>query len=278
MKLSEKIFILFIALVYLLGQLGCATGRYEYPTPEPLPETYRELLGTIGVVKGPDVPVIEIETPPTFPTSTGPGVLVRMGRGTVEGAENSWDWWLDLCGKPFERKMVEKRVVGVVIYSLGLYLLPVIAVGVCYIVSPLVPIFGGLGGFFYGALPPDEPLAYPAADEVTLRYTVANYPIQETFQSSFLKEARARTSHTFLVGPEHEPQTDEGMVGPGVDTILELSVQRIWLKRVGNQEPELNPPMVLVLYVRARLVRGTEKTVWYDQTFVHETKKRPYRE
>jgi len=38
----------------------------------------------------------------------------------------------------------------------------------------------------------------------------------------------------------------------------------------------MNPPMVLVLFVRARLVRGPEKTVWYDQTFVHETKKHPY--
>jgi len=141
-----------------------------------------------------------------------------------------------------------------------------------------VTFFGGLGGAIGGALPADEPLAYPAADEVTLRYTVANYPIQETFQSSFLKEARARTSHAFVVGPDHEPQTDEGMVGPGVDTVLELSVQRIQLKRVGDQEPELSPPMVLVLYVRARLMQGTEKTVWYDQPFVHETKKRPYRE
>ena len=38
----------------------------------------------------------------------------------------------------------------------------------------------------------------------------------------------------------------------------------------------MNPPMVLVIVVRARLVRGTEKTVWYDQTFVHETEKRLY--
>ena len=25
-------------------------------------------------------------------------------------------------------------------------------------------------------------------------------------------------------------------------------------------------------------MRGPEKTVWYDQTFVHETNKRPYKE
>ena len=40
----------------------------------------------------------------------------------------------------------------------------------------------------------------------------------------------------------------------------------------------MNPPMVLALVVRVRLVRGTEKTVWYDQTFVHETKSRLYEE
>ena len=147
----------------------------------------------------------------------------------------------------------------------------------CILALP-VGILGGIGGFFYGALPPDESVAYPAADEVTLRYTVANYPIQENLQSFFLQEARARTSHTFVVVPEEGSQTSEGMVGQGVDSVLELSVQKIWWKLVGDREPELNPPMVLALVVRARLVRGTEKTVWYDQTFVQETKKRLYKE
>ena len=61
-----------------------------------------------------------------------------------------------------------------------------------------------------------------------------------------------------------------------MDSVLELSVPRIWLKRVEDQEGDMNPPMVLSLVVRARLVRGTEKTVWYDHTFVHDTEKRPY--
>jgi len=90
MKLREKIFIVFIALVYLIGQWGCATGRYEYPTPEPLSEKYRAQLGTIGVVSVPEVPDIHFERP--LPTSP-PGVLIRMGEGTVEGAGKSWNWW-----------------------------------------------------------------------------------------------------------------------------------------------------------------------------------------
>lgn len=271
MKLREKILVVFIALVYLTGQWGCAAGRYEYPEPEPLSEEYREQLGTIGVTTGPDVAVIQFDRP--LPLDTG-GVLERMGRGTVEGAGKSWDWWLDLCLKPFEREVVENRQVGVVI---GQIVLPVVYVGVCYILTVPVTIFGSLGGFFGGAFPPGEPPEYEETEAI-LRHTLANYPIQETLQNAFLKEARARTSHTFVVVPEEGPQTDEGMVGQSVDTVLELSVQRIWLKGVDDREGEMNPPMVLALVVRARLVRGTEKTVWYDQTFVQETKKRLYKE
>ena len=81
-----------------------------------------------------------------------------------------------------------------------------------------------------------------------------------------------------MVVPEQGSQTAEGMVGQGVDTVLELSVQRIWLKRVNEPEREMNPPMVLALFVRAKLVKVPEKTVWYDQIFVHETQNRLYTE
>jgi hypothetical protein len=142
------------------------------------------------------------------------------------------------------------------------------------ILSVPVAILGGIGGFFYGALPPDEPPAPPAyvePNEAILKNILAKYPIQENLQSAFLKEARVQTSHTFVVSPKEGSQTSEGMLGQGMDTVLELSVERIWLKRVDDREGELNPPMVFVLFVRARLMRGTEKTVWYDPTFVHET-------
>jgi len=273
--LGRKLFILLLSGVFLVGQWGCVTARYEYPKPEPLLEKYREQLGTIGITIDQDFPAFQYDG--TLPKN--PGVLVRMGQGTVEGAENSWDWWVDLCsGEIWKKEHVEKRMVAAAIGGIAIYVVPLVFIGVCYILTPPVALFGGIGGFFYGALPPDESVAYPAADEATLQYTVANYPIQENFQSAFLKEARARTSHMFVVVPEEGAQTDEGMVGQGVDTVLELSVQRIWLKRVDDREGEMNPPMVFVLFVRARLMRGPEKTVWYDQTFVHETKKRPYKE
>jgi hypothetical protein len=146
----------------------------------------------------------------------------------------------------------------------------------CILTVPAT-IFGGVGGAVYGAFPssPEYP-AFVEEVEAFFRDTLAEYPIQETFQSSFLKEARARTSHTFVRVPVEGLQTSEGMFWQGVDSVLELNVQRIWFKRVEDREGEMNPPMVLALVVRARLVRGTEKTVWYDQTFVHETEKRPY--
>jgi len=272
MKLQKNIFIWFIVLVYLMGQWGCATGRYEYPKPEPLSEEYRAQLGTIGVVSVPGVPALHFDRP--LPMS--PGVLERMGQGTVEGAGKSWDWWLDLCAKPFEKSNVEKRF-GPVIGGIALYLLPVVAVGVCYVLTPPVAIFGGLGGGIYGAFPSSQDYpAYVEETEVTLRGTLHKYPAQETFQRVFVKEARARTSHSLVVGPEKDSQTFDEMVGPGVDTVLELSVQRIWWKRIEDQEGDLNPPMVFVLVVRARLMRAADKTVWYDQTFVQETENRLY--
>lgn len=145
-----------------------------------------------------------------------------------------------------------------------------------FLVIP-VTMFGGLGGGISGAWPEAE-LEYLPEIETTIRETLENYSIKETLRNFFLKEARARTSHTFAVVSEQGSQTAEEMVAQGMDTVLELSVQRIWLKRVDDQEGDMNPPMVLVLFVQARLVGGTEKTLWYDQTFVQETKKRPYKE
>jgi hypothetical protein len=136
-------------------------------------------------------------------------------------------------------------------------------------------MFGGIGGAIGGLAPAETP-EYVETNEAILQNTLANYPIQETFQSAFLKEARARTSHTFVVVPEQGPQTNVGMVGQGVDIVLELSVQRIWLKRVGAQEGEIKQPMVWAIFVHARLMEATDKTEWYDQTFVHETDSHSY--
>jgi hypothetical protein len=188
----------------------------------------------------------------------------------VEGAKKSWQWWKDNVLPGID-------AIGPIVGGGGV--LGFVIIASAMVTALPVTIFGGLGGAIYGAfIPPSSP-EYPAYVEnleTIYQDTLATYPIQETFQSSFLKEARARTSHTFVVVPAEGSQTAEGMVGQGVDTLLELSVHRIWLKRAEDREGDINPPVVLTLFVRARLVRGTEKTVWYDQTFFHETAKRLY--
>jgi hypothetical protein len=272
-KLREEIFIWFIALVYLMGQMGCATGRYEYPKPEPLSETYRALLGTIGVASVPGLPDIHFDRP--LPTSQ-PGVLVRMGEGAWEGGKKSGKWMVDVCS--FKKPYAEERFVGTGVVIIGLAALW----GACFVLSVPVAILGGIGGLFYGVVPSsaDQPVTtyteYVEENEVHLRDSLAEYPIQENFQSSFLNEARARTSHMFVVVPEEGSQPSEGMVGQALDTVLELSVEKIWLQRLDGGEGEMNPPMVLVLFVRAKLMRAADKTVWYDQTFVHETDRHSY--
>lgn len=270
-----------------MGQWGCVGSPTVYPKPESLLEKYRGQLGIIGVVRGQVVPVFQFDRPLPLETE---GVLERTGRGALEGGQKSGQWLLDLC-PPDNKSNVEKRMVGVVIYS---FALPVVLVGVCYILTVPVAILGGFGSAIYGAFRPAKPPAYVEAAEATLGDFLEKYPIQETFQSFFLKEARTKTSHTFAVIPEQGPRaleslerfddgqtyeelpTNEGIGGQGVDSVLELSVKRLWLKRAADREGEMNPPMVFALFVRARLFQGTEKTVWYDQTFVYETKRRLY--
>jgi len=84
MKASKKIFWVFIVLAYLMGQWGCATGRYNYPKPEPLSEAYRAQLGISAVVSVAGVPDIQFDRP--LPPSQ-PGVFKRMGQGAWEGGK-----------------------------------------------------------------------------------------------------------------------------------------------------------------------------------------------
>ena len=87
-------------------------------------------------------------------------------------------------------------------------------------------ILGVSEGAIGGALAPAEPPAYVEEtafmeeNERTFGDTLANYPIQENFQSSFLKEAVPEHRILLVVVPEERPQTSEGMVGQGVDTFL----------------------------------------------------------
>ena len=146
---------MFLILVYLMGQWGCTTGRYGYPKPEPLSEEYRAQLGTIGVTTGKEVPVIELDTPPPpVITSTTPGFLARMGQGASDGAEKTGGWMWDTCKEGWTAPAGGNPGMGHVILGAGL--------AVWCILSVPVAILGGIGGFFYGALPPDEPPAPPA--------------------------------------------------------------------------------------------------------------------
>jgi hypothetical protein len=270
-KPTKPIFIVFLILVYLTGQWGCATGRDEYP--KPLLEKYRENLGTILVVTSQDVPIIQ---PDKHPSEMG--VFERMGQGASEGVEKTGGWMWEGCKDGWTARYSGDSGLGVLLLVAGL-------TAWCILSVP-VGILGGIGGFFYGPSPP----TFVEETEATLQDILAEYPTLETFESTFLKRARARTSHTFVVVSEmkqptfealnevlEEGHTDkelptyEGLVGQGLDTILELTVKKSLLKRVEGQEEEVNSPMLLALFVRARLVRLNEETVWYDQTFAHKT-------
>ena len=252
--------ILSLCGMMLLTQWACVkkTGPFGYPKPGPLAEKYRQQLSPIGVVTHTNTPVIRIDSPLSPQT---PGILERMGKGATKGAGKSWQWWKDnvLVPEAWTGPGLDKLV-----------LIPL-----AFILIVPVAIFGGIGGGI-GELARAETPVYIETNQAILQNILASFPIQKTFQSSFLKEARVQNSYTFVVVPEQGLPTTETLVSSNVETILELTVQKLWLKRTSNSKKEISSSMAWVLVVHVRLFGGTDRSVWYDQTFVHETGNHPY--
>ena len=110
MKVKKPTFIWLLVLAYIMGQWGCVTSRFDYPTPQPLSEAYRAQLGIIGVVSVPGVPDIHLDRP--LPPSQ-PGVFTRMGQGALKGAKTSIQWYSDLLDSSMNEEVAEVLDVSV---------------------------------------------------------------------------------------------------------------------------------------------------------------------
>lgn len=127
---------------------------------------------------------------------------------------------------------------------------------------------------------PDDPQGL-AQTQALLVKALADLRMQETFRDTVVNQARSVTPHEFVIVTDYGPQTQEdtfdynGLVGQGLDTILELSVQSVGL--VSGQGGD-DLPFSLDMKVRARLVGLAQQNVIYDTTFKHRSEQRPFSE
>lgn len=223
-----------LSIVFLLGQVGCATGPYLLPPPPS--ELVRGRLGTIGVVSAQFTPRAELPPP-----AKGGGA--GAGRGMATGA-----------GKG--AALVGKLASGCVGEG-------------CAIVLLMIPaaIIGGVVGGVAGAASA-VPAEAVADAETALKSALADLTIQETLRGHILRIAKARTPHAFVLVTEHGPSAPNGNVSyrslasQGIDTVLETGV--LTLDLVG--EWDVNPPLALVMAVRTRLIRVTDDAELYAHT------------
>ncbi len=229
--------IALLALTVLIGQWGCAAGRITVP-PEPLSEEARANLGTTGVVSARFSPEAQLEGPTSGKGSGSAKGIAALFFGLILG--------------------------GTAAAGFGA------AFGVL-----LAPVFG-MGGAVYGAIAAESAATVGEA-EGTLKKIVADLKIQESMQDCVLQMAREQTRYSFILLDDWGPTVPgEGvdyssLTIEGVNTILEISVERLGLLGEG-----INPPLPLVMSTRARLVKANDGTELYAGTWVYQSRTRKF--
>ena len=251
----QTVFIVWLCVVLLVVQSGCATHR---TSAQPSLQ-----LGKVGVVSARYTPAMEFELP-------AKGWLGGAGRGAVGGM------------KAFIMLVPLGAVgggVGMIAFNPALVLLSAAALiaGSGYLIV----------GPFYGAAKAETPATVEEA-EAHLKAALASMRIQETMRDHVVQAAQslAKRDLTVLEGQGPENPSDLLTYLPvqdtTIDTVLELRVNRVWLstnqstfKSLDNMESpskvlQINPPLSLGMEVRGRLIRTADKVVLYDNTWQHE--------
>jgi hypothetical protein len=217
-SLNRNLFILLISGIFLIGRWGCVTS----PSPPSLEEPYRQQLGRIGVATARFVPKAEFAIP-------HPGYLERVGQNAMEGLMEG----------------VRKGREGGGGHAHPAYIV------LAFLAQPIVRgleggLLGGIKGAAHETFTNQE---YPQNIEETsalLQQALTNLRIQESFRDAFLNKASTSTVHNFAILKNHGPQRQdktlryEELSEPGLDTILELSVQSIgFINGAGGKDPPL---------------------------------------
>jgi hypothetical protein len=228
-KLRGKILIVFMALVYLMGQWGCVLP------PKAVSEEVRAQLGKVGIVSGRFIPKIELETPPK-----------GAGEGAVRGAgvwAKNWAW----AGRPGGG-----GALGVLLALAWLALTPVAAVS----------------GAVYGAVDSNAPQVIEEA-EANLNKTLAELHMQETLRYLILGKLQNETHyHVVFLNTQGPTSSGEVMdysaaAKKGIETILEIAVETFGL----DGRLEMDPPLAIIMQARAKLIKVRKGTVLYNSVF-----------
>ena len=209
-----------------------ACVQKPYVLPPPPTETVRAELGTVGLASAQIIFEHEFRTPAKG-SGSGAGRGAGLGAGTMIAA--------------------------------GAY-----SGGAGIILGVLLAPVGAVGGAIYGAS-----AAIPAAEveaaETTLTKAVAEYDFQEAIRRAVFDEATAQTRHAFLLSAGWNPQADVpagGDPAPGGEpahTVLELGISKVALDGPWS----INPPLVLVMHLEARLVRMAGGEEIYSQKLTY---------
>jgi len=240
-KLRGKIFIWFLALAYLVGQMGCVTGRYEYPKPEPLPEEYRAQLGTIGVTEGPPVMQLFWQTPTE-------GWTAGLGEGAAKGVKNTAGKGLAI-GIPL---VFLSGIPGLIIIVLGLAL------------APPAALIGGA----YGAIVAESSEAIKNAEtQLQKVWATQNPPV--SVQTVLVNTAQEKTNRKLVSVPCAEPQKIsqsndcEDLKSKGIDTLVEPNLTLMGL--AGSTG--INPSLHLSIGLSVQVIRTADKVVLGKEFF-----------
>ena len=227
--------VIWLSITLLIVQWGCAHAPPR-PVPQPLSEEVRATLGTIGVVSAAVTPETQFKGP------TG-GKLHGTGKGAAVGF---------LAGAGRAAMVTPPEPL-----SAALWLVFVV---------PAVAAVGTVAGGVYGAFAAESGGKVKEA-EAALNKALGELKVQETMRDRVLQEAVDKTPHTFVLIHDQAPYSS--LADKGIDTVLEISVLRFGLAGSG-----VNPPLALVISVRASLIRISDGTELYGRPWIYHSRKR----
>jgi hypothetical protein len=237
----------FLCFLVLLVSLGCA-----HRPPSPLTEATKAHLGTIGVVANQVIPEIDYRVP-------GQGGKGGAAIGAAKGVG------LGMLGAV--------GCAGVFAYCAQC----VAACGLA-LATPYFAVRYAVDQATKGV-----PADTIDAAETAIKAVLAGNP-QAVAREALYRVAAAQTGQPLVLLPDPEPATPpeasryQHLAAQGIDTVLEITVQRIALRRqraadgsslLRVRATDLNPSLTLVVTTRRRVVRTAEGTVLYDHAGEH---------
>jgi len=231
MKRTLAARVIVYVLVLFLILPGCAT-THKTPTPEELTS-----LGTIGVTRAFYLPETDFDVP-------------AKGRpdGAIKGAAVA-----------FTGVMVGGMQVPVSGEAAGFYLLFLLALATA--ATPVGAVVGVVR-----AMPGKE----AASSEALAKEILERMRTQEVLREEILGAGIEKSGHRLIpvdgVGPSSVDNvvTYKSLAGKGIDTVLEVALQRIALE---SEKWGSNPPLKFTMKARCRLVRVADGTVIDDHEY-----------